>query len=252
MTAATHAAPLAPLAPPPLQRLTAVEARKMIDTRAGFWLLVLVALSAVALVVLVLAVGETEDQTLKSLFGDSIQVISILLPIVGLLLVTSEWSQRTALSTFTLVPERSRVVAAKFLASSAIAVLAVLVCLAVAAAGNLIAGGSWSFALSDLANGALYEVISMLGALALGLLLMHSALAIVTYFVLPTVVGIVVEVVPALREPSAWFDPAQTTTPLAENTMAGDDWAKLGVTVAIWVGIPLVLGLLRLHRHEMK
>ena len=252
MTAATHAAPLAPLATPPLQRLTAVEARKMVDTRAGFWLLVLVALSAIALVVLVLAVGEPKDQTLKSLFGDSIQVISILLPIVGLLLVTSEWSQRTALSTFTLVPERSRVVAAKFLASSVLAVLAVLVCLAVAAAGNLIADGSWSIALSDLANGALYEVISMLGALALGLLLMHSALAIVTYFVLPTVVGIVVEVVPALRDPSAWFDPAQTTSPLAENTMAGDDWAKLGVTVAIWVGIPLVLGLLRLHRHEMK
>ena len=34
--------------------------------------------------------------------------------------------------------------------------------------------------------------------------------------------------------------------------MAGDDWAKLGVTVAIWVGVPLVLGLLRLRRHELK
>jgi ABC-2 type transport system permease protein len=237
---------------PPMQRLTTVELRKMIDTRAGFWLLLLVGLSAVALVVLVLAVGNAEDQTMKSLFSGAIQVISILLPIVGLLLVTSEWSQRTALTTFTLVPERSRVVVAKLLASSALAVVAVLVCLAAAAAGNLIAGGSWNFELSDLGTGALYEVISMLGALALGLLLMHSALAIVTYFVLPTVVGIVVEVVSALREPSEWFDPSKTTTPLAENSMAGDDWAKLGVTVAIWVGIPLVLGLLRLQRHELK
>ena len=44
----------------------------------------------------------------------------------------------------------------------------------------------------------------MLGALALGLLIMHSAAAIVTYFVLPTVVGIVVEVVlgAARRRPS--------------------------------------------------
>ena len=249
MTAATHAAPLAH---PPLQRLTLVELRKMIDTRAGFWLLLLVGISAIALVVLVLAVGNAEDQTLTSMFSDAIQIISILLPIVGLLLVTSEWSQRTALSTFTLVPERSRVIAAKFLASTALAVVAVLICLAVAAVGNLIAGGSWSFELSLLGNGALYEVISMLGALALGLLLMHSALAIVTYFVLPTVVGIVVEVVSALHEPSEWFDPSKSTTPLAENTMAGDDWAKLGVTVAIWVGIPLVLGLLRLRRHELK
>jgi ABC-2 type transport system permease protein len=237
---------------PPMQRLTMVELRKMIDTRAGFWLLLLVGVSAIALVVLVLAVGKAADQTMTSLFSDSIQIISVLLPIVGLLLVTSEWSQRTALTTFTLVPERSRVVAAKFLAGSALAVVAVLVCLAAAAAGNLIAGGSWSFELSLLGNGALYEVISMLGALALGLLLMHSALAIVTYFVLPTVVGIVVEVVSALHQPSEWFDPSKTTTPLAENTMAGDDWAKLGVTVAIWVGVPLVLGLLRLRRHELK
>ena len=248
MTAAT----LAPPAPPPLQRLTTVELRKMIDTRAGFWLLMLVLLSAVALVTIVLAVGEPEDQTLKSLFSGCIQVISILLPIVGLLLVTSEWSQRTALTTFTLVPQRSRVVVAKFVASIVLAVVAVLLCLVAAAGGNLIAGGSWSFELSHLATGALYEVISMLGALALGLLLLYSPLAIVTYFVLPAVVGIGVDVVKALREPSAWFDPSQSTTPLAENAMAGDDWAKLGVTVAIWVGLPLLLGLLRLRRHELK
>ena len=249
MTAATQTVPVAA---PPLQRLTLVELRKMVDTRAGFWLLLLVALSALALVVLVLAVGNADDQDMKSLFSGSIQVISILLPIVGLLLVTSEWSQRTALTTFTLVPKRGQVVAAKLLAAVALSVVAVLICLAAAALGNLIAGGSWSFALSDLANGVLYEAISMLGALALGLLLMHSALAIVTYFVLPTVVGIVVEVVNSLQEPSEWFDPSKTTTPLAENTMAGDDWAKLGVTVAIWVGLPLVLGLLRLRRHELK
>jgi len=249
MTAVTHSGPLTP---PPLPRLTAVELRKMVDTRAGFCLLVLVGLSALALVILVLAVGETADQTLESFFSGCIQVISVLLPIVGLLLVTSEWSQRTALTTFTLVPQRERVVGAKFLAGCLLAVVAVLICLAVAAGGNVIAGGSWSFELAHLGNGVLYEVFSMLGALALGLLLMHSALAIVTYFVLPTVVGILVEVVPALREPSEWFDPAKTSTPLAENTMAGDDWAKLGVTAAIWIGVPLVLGLLRLHRHEMK
>ena len=51
----------------------------------------------------------------------------------------------------------------------------------------------------------------MLGALALGLLIMHSAAAIVTYFVLPTVVGIVVEVVSALHGPAEWFEPNRVT-----------------------------------------
>jgi len=233
-------------------RLTKVELRKAVDTRAGFWLLLLVALSAIALVTLVLAVGKAPDQTLESMFGDSIQVVSILLPIVGLLLVTSEWSQRTALTTFTLVPERWRVIVAKLLAGCGLAVLTVLLCLLVSALGAQISGQSSHLALAALGKGTLYELISMLGALALGLLLMHSALAIVTYFVLPTIVGIVVEVIKALHEPSVWFDPGKATTELAEGTIAGKGWAHLASVVAIWVVLPLVLGFLRLRRHELK
>jgi ABC-2 type transport system permease protein len=202
--------------------------------------------------VLVLALGNENDKTLEALFSGSIQVISILLPIVGLLVVTSEWSQRTALTTFTLVPERERVIAAKLLAGCALALIGVALCLGLAAIGNLIAGGDWSLELSHVGEGVLYELFGMLGALALGLLLLHSALAIVTYFVLPTVVGIVVEVVPGLDEPAKWFEPNQVTTPLAEGTIHGAGWAHFAVTAAIWVGVPLVLGLARLRRHELK
>jgi ABC-2 type transport system permease protein len=237
---------------PPMQRLTTVELRKMTDTRAGFWLLVSIVLSALALVVLVLAVGKPKDQTFDAMFGSCAGIVSILLPIVGLLLVTSEWSQRTALSTFTLVPERGRVVTAKLLAACALSLVAVVACVAFAAAGNLIAGGSWHLTLSHLADGALYELVSMLSGLALGLLLMHSAVAIVTYFVLPTVIGIVTEVVSALHDPAMWFDPNRSTPPLAEGTIHGAGWAHLAVTVAIWVVLPLALGLLRLRRHELK
>jgi ABC-2 type transport system permease protein len=237
---------------PPMGRLTTVELRKMTDTRSGFWLLLLVGLSALAVVVLVLSVGKPEDQTFDSLFGDCVGIVSVLLPIVGLLVVTSEWSQRTALTTFTLVPERSRVVVAKLLAGSALALVAVVASLAFAAAGNLISGGSWEFTLTHLASGALYELFGMLSALALGLLIMRSAAAIVTYFVLPTVIGIVTEVVTALHGPAKWFDPNQSTSPLAEGTVHGAGWAHFAVTAAIWVVLPLALGLLRLRRHELK
>ena len=168
MTAAAITAPRMP-------RLTAVELRKATDTRAGFWLLLLVILSALAVVAIVLAAGDPEDQTFASLFGDCVGIVSVLLPIVGLLLVTSEWSQRTALTTFTLVPERTRVVVAKLLAGCALALVAVVACLAFAALGTLISGESWSFTLSHLGQGAIYELFGMLSALALGLVIMHSA-----------------------------------------------------------------------------
>ena len=235
-----------------MKTLTYVEARKMTDTRAGFWLLLCVGLSALAVVVLVLAVGKPKDQTFDAMFGSCVGIVSVLLPIVGLLVVTSEWSQRTALTTFTLVPHRERVIAAKLLAGCGLALMAVVACLGFAAAGNLVMGGSWRFTLSHLANGALFELFGMLGAAALGLLLMHSATAIVTYFVLPAVIGIVVELVSALHGPAQWFDPNQSTPPLAEGTIHGAGWAHLGVTVAIWVALPLALGLLRLRRHELK
>ena len=237
---------------PPMRRLTTVELRKMTDTRAGFWLLLLVVLSALAVVTLVLAVGKPDDQTFDSMFGACVGIVSVLLPIVGLLVVTSEWSQRTALTTFTLVPERSRVIVAKLLAGCALALAAVVLCLALAAAGNVIGGGSWHITFTHLVSGALYEVFGMLSALALGLLIMHSAAAIVTYFVLPTVIGIVTEVVTALHGPAKWFDPNQSTQPLAEGTVHGAGWAHFAVTAAIWVVLPLALGLLRLRRHELK
>jgi ABC-2 type transport system permease protein len=237
---------------PPMRRLTTVELRKMTDTRSGFWLLVSVGLSALAVVVLVLTVGGSDDRTFDSMFGDCVGIVSVLLPIVGLLLVTSEWSQRTALTTFTLVPERARVVTAKLLAGCALALLAVVASLAFAALGNLIAGGSWDFTLTHLLGGALYELFGMLGALALGLLIMHSAAAIVTYFVLPTVVGIVTNVVTALHGPAKWIEPTQSTGPLADGTVHGADWAHFAVTFGVWVVVPLVAGMLRLRRHELK
>src|SRR4029078_4020751 len=43
--------------------------------------------------------------------------LSILLPVVAILTLTSEWSQRTVLTTFTQEPRRMRVVTAKIMVS---------------------------------------------------------------------------------------------------------------------------------------
>jgi ABC-2 type transport system permease protein len=52
--------------------------------------------------------------------------VGVLLPVLGVLLVTSEWSQRTAMTTFALVPRRFRVLTAKPLAAAVLAVLGVV------------------------------------------------------------------------------------------------------------------------------
>src|SRR5436190_14892223 len=94
---------------PGLSRLTLVELRKMTDTRAGFWLQLAVVGLTLAIAGLILGFGNDTDQSLEQMLKATIQPSANLLPVIGILLVSSEWSQRTAQVTFTLVPRRMRV-----------------------------------------------------------------------------------------------------------------------------------------------
>jgi ABC-2 type transport system permease protein len=235
-----------------LPRLSRIELRKMADTRAGFWLLLIIELLAIAIVTVTLIGGKPEDKDLASLFQGTLWVVSLLLPVLGILAVTSEWSQRTGLTTFALVPERGRVVAAKLIAAIVLAVTSTAACLLTAAAGNLIAGGSWSLSLSAIGNGALFEVLGVLGGVAFGLVFLSSPLAIVLYYVLPIAWSILGETIHALDKPADWLDTSRTMAPLVDGGMTGTAWAHLATSIALWLGVVLFIGLLRLRRTELK
>jgi ABC-2 type transport system permease protein len=237
---------------PGLPLLSRVELRKMADTRAGFWLLLVVALLGVAIVTITLIAGKPEDQDLHSFFQGALWVVSVLLPVVGILAVTGEWTQRTGLTTFALVPERGRVIAAKVIAAIGLALAAAVACLVAAAAGNLIAGGSWDLPVWLLSQGALFEVIGMLFGVAFGLVFMNSALAIVLYFLLPTAWTILGETIHALDKPANWLDLSRTMERLVDGSLTGTEWAQLGTSVGLWVGLVLLIGLWRLRRIELK
>jgi ABC-2 type transport system permease protein len=242
----------ASLARPGLPRLTHVELRKSADTRAGFWLMLVLVLLAAAMVVLQAVFADDIDRNLEPLLSSAIQVVSVILPVLGILLVTSEWSQRTGLTTFALVPQRERVIAAKVIGAAILTLLAVAACVVVAAIGNLFTGGDWSLGAGELGRLTLYELIGMLGGVAFGLAFLNSALAIVMYFVIPIGWSILGEAVPWLDEPADWLDLSRPMTTLAEGPMTGTDWAQLGTAAAVWVGVVLVIGLIRLMRTELK
>ena len=193
MSAATiaHPAALAPrsLERPGLARLTAVELRKMTDTRAGFWL----QLAVVALTVVVVAAAclfaRPEDQTLRSMLSIAVAPASVLLPIVGILLVSSEWSQRTGMITFALVPRRARVIAAKLLASVVLSLVALALCVVVALVGTAVAAPgldhTWALPVGLLGQHVVSLGTGMISGVALGAALLASAPAIVCQFALP-------------------------------------------------------------------
>lgn len=248
---------------PSMLRLAQVEFRKSYDTRAGFWLLVVIGLVAAAVVTILLFTVDDSDLTFATFFLGTQLPVGLLLPVVGILLVTSEWSQRSAMTTFALVPERHRVIAAKFAAGVMLTLLAVAASLAAAALGNLAAlglggaDGSWTLEASALGEVVVFQLVNMLVGLAFGLALLSSPLAIVLYFLLPTVFSILTTLISALREPAQWLDLSVTTMPLLGDAMSatamdGQAWARLGTSLLLWLALPLVIGLARVRRREVQ
>ena len=100
--------PRATVGPIPLSRITAVELRKMFDTRSGFWLIASIAITS-TLATCGVILWAPDDGLTYSTFATAIRFpVVIILPLIAILAVTSEWSQRTGLTTFTLIPHRSR------------------------------------------------------------------------------------------------------------------------------------------------
>src|SRR6188768_4055016 len=83
--------------PIPLTRLIRVELRKLVDTRSGRWLLImqavliLVAMGGISIV----ATANDEPITVMDLTVVAGLVMAVLLPVMGILAITTEWSQRT-------------------------------------------------------------------------------------------------------------------------------------------------------------
>ncbi|MGZ4271566.1 MAG: ABC transporter permease [Solirubrobacteraceae bacterium] len=259
MSAATVAHPAPVLgrshARPGLAGLTAVELRKMTDTRAGFWL----QLAVVALTVVVPGAAclfaRPEDQTLRSMLAIAVAPASVLLPIVGILLVSSEWSQRTGLTTFALVPRRSRVLAAKLLASVVLSLVALALCIVVAIAGTAVAAPgidhTWALPVGLLGQHVVSLGTGMISGVALGAALLASAPAIVCQFALPLAWALAGRLA-GLDTVVHWLDPTSSLAPMTEHLMDATEWAHAGATLALWMVLPLVVGRWRIQRGEIR
>ena len=261
MSTLAYAPPLSGARPgrrPGLTLLTAVEVRKLADTRSGRWLAGITVTLSLAVVVLVVLFSPDESLRADQMFQLTLLPASLVLPVLGILSVTTEWSQRTALTTFVLVPGRSRVAVAKLLAASGWALVTWAVSVGVAeVAAAVVRGfdlgdGRASIPLGMLCGGAAYQVLVTVLGVAFGMALLSSPLAIVLYFVLPIGWAIAAEAVPRIAASARWVDIADTTTPLTDGTMTTLAWERLGTSVAAWVLLPLAVGLWRITHREVS
>lgn len=236
------------IATPSLWRLTRVEARKMLDTRAGMSLAMLSALLAAgAAAATVLA----DEPRMNDALGASAFVIALLVPVMSMLLVTGEWSQRSGLITFALVPRRERVIGAKLMASSAVAAAGSAVVLAVTTAIGAFGGFDVSLSAGLLGQTALMSLLMVIVGTALGLAFAQSVSAVTVYFVAPLLLGTISEISKGVESVIGWLDPTWIFA-LAEENLSSGDWKHVGAASALWITAPLTAGLIRLRRGELK
>jgi ABC-type transport system involved in multi-copper enzyme maturation permease subunit len=248
--------------PVPMSRVLGVELRKMFDTRSGFWLLTSIgifATLATAAVILVAPRRELTYETFATAIGFPMAVI---LPMIAILSVTSEWSQRTGLTTFALVPSRGRVILAKWIGTVAVGVVSMLVAGAVGAVGNIVGTAiagvdtTWDVSVSEYTMIILANVLGMMIGFMLGVLIRNSAGAIVGYFVfsllLPTISGALAASQAWFRDAQPWVDFNYAKSALFNGVPTSEQWAHLGTAGLIWLVVPLAVGLWLLMRSEVK
>jgi ABC-2 type transport system permease protein len=245
--------PVLTVAPIPLPRLFAVEWSKATDTRAARWLLGLTAVASV----LVLFIPLIAKHKLAQTFGNYLDFPSIalttLLPVVSILTLTSEWTQRTVLTTFTQEPRRARVIGAKVAVSAAMALVAAVFGGLVALGGVGIADAlgrhvHYGIGAAHLIGYGVFILLNILMAVAFGALLHNTSAAIVMFFVVPTAFSFLGF---AWSWAEHWLDPGTVFNYALDGKWAGHA-GPLAVCTVLWVLLPLAGGIVRTVRREIK
>ncbi len=247
-----------PVRPQRLGRLFDVELRKTVDTRAGRLMIatVLLLASAIATWASLRTWGGADNQLL---FGDVLRAVTLpvtlLLPVVGVLAMTSEWSQRTALTTFTLSPKRTRVLLCKVGAALLLSITVTAIAVVLTFAGVSIAASHSGVHAGYAGMGASISSIfiavclsTLMGA-AFGALLSITPAALVAYFAAPLIWSQVGEAL--FKSASKWLDITNAIGNISSRQLHGV-WPQTLSSIAVWIIIPLIAGLVVSSRREVK
>ncbi|AMM20644.1 hypothetical protein AX769_11440 [Frondihabitans sp. PAMC 28766] len=243
----------------PLRTLVIVELRKATDTRAA---------RAVFAIIVALGLGAAlltarDEPSFAESISAPLLPLTALLPIVAVLAVTGDWTQRVALTTFALVPRRRRILMARLIACVALVLVTAFVVAALGALSSLILHpGAIAHADPGLVGRNLWGVTALalcaaLSGAAIGSLLLNTPAAIAVTLVVP----ITYDIVLGLNAPSVapWVSSLAFTTWLSQPNWG---WEALpdGVpgigqaasSLVLWIIVPLAVGWWRQLRREVR
>ncbi len=235
--------------------LVKAESRKYVNTRAALVLSILTAaVLAVATIGAIIAYPDlTKIATGTDLLFLPLGAASMLTVVIVILPVTSEWTQRGALTTFVVEPRRERVVAAKALVTLGVVLavwMAIQLSWAVFNAAGAAAHGleaSWEF-----------HWVRWFGAIEVLLLdaTMAFALTVTVFVAAPVAVGTLSQFGELPAKIAAWIRTPGVSLQTILSAQTGGQtpdatlWGQFTVGVVVWIVGPLAIGLWLNHRAE--
>lgn len=181
----------------------------------------------------------------------------LLLPVVVILLITSEWSTRCIMTTFTLAPRRGMVLAAKLLVALVMTVACIALCLALALgitalnATSSQVNISWSAPTASIVTFVVSTLASSLVAFALASALLNGPAAIVTVLGAPTVLVTLSAIGGKVADVVTWlnFLPALEKVLADTGSATATQWGQVATSASLWLVLPAIIGIWRmLHR----
>ncbi|MFC5265147.1 ABC transporter permease [Kribbella qitaiheensis] len=236
-------------------KLVTTELRKSVDTRSGRVLILAILALAVAALTWQLTHMNSGQQAFDSYLAAASTGVQLLLPVIGVMAMTSEWTQRTALTTFTLSPRRVRVQLAKFVSAIVLSVVVLtattVLALAATAIGGATGGDGATYAGlgGALAGAYLTTALNVVMGAAFGAVIAQTAVAILVFFVAPTAWALAG---PALFKDNAdWLDVFGAFGRIAERDLHGMVPETL-TAIGVWIVLPTIVGLWASSRREVK
>jgi ABC-type transport system involved in multi-copper enzyme maturation permease subunit len=256
---AKHRATVATALPPArgqsFLKLVTIELRKSVNTRSGRVLILAILALAVAALTWQLTHMDPGKAAFDTFLAAASTGVQLLLPVIGVMAMTSEWTQRTALTTFTLSPRRVRVQLAKFVSAIALSVVVLtattLLALAATAIGGATSGNGATYAGlgGSLAGAYLTTALNVVMGAAFGALIAQTAVAILVFFIAPTAWTLAG---PALFKSNAdWLDVFGAFSRIAERNLHGMLPETL-TAIGVWIVLPTIVGLWASSRREVK
>lgn len=244
----------------PWRILVTIELRKLVDTRAARWLLGLTVIAGIAVGGLAVGLTDPTRRALEEAWSGALAPAGLLLPVMAILAVTGEHTQRTILTTFALEPRRGRVLRAKA-AAVALATLALLLATAVTTALAALAGWGagapvWSVSAFGVLGPVLDLALGVAGGFALALLLRHTAGAVCLFLawgiVLPSALLALGVWWHPMTQIMPWIDPTTARSVLSDAAAPGAvAWARIGVVTALWTLVPGSVGWGLIRRQDV-